>query len=361
MGFSQSVADEVLVRCRRHCCLCDEFVGHKIELHHIKAVADGGDDSIDNCIPLCFNCHAEVKSYDPRHPKGRKFTEAELKGHRDKCYAKYATYPEPHKGNNGTSNVLFEKNNTSKIIWGYEDQEKLCPIDLGMIIMIGGHAGSCKSMYTHHIITANIKCGAKIAYCCLKDNPNVVFNRIFSVATQTEIKGINYDLITAEEWVRIAECASEMGHGDLKLLTYEDLHNSSDGIISLVENSNANIIVIDDFNGLCLDGYEVERFVYSLKRAAIKSNAVVFVIYNLSVKYNRMDLRPMLKDFPSDGYYRICDIVQLLFRPSLYERYYSEDKHALEVIVAKGEHEIIQMEVHEEKSQILSIDTKAKY
>lgn len=46
MGFPTSVADEVLVRCGRHCCICEEFVGSKIELHHIVLhhivqVADG--------------------------------------------------------------------------------------------------------------------------------------------------------------------------------------------------------------------------------------------------------------------------------------------------------------------------------
>lgn len=59
MGFPASVADDVLVRCNRHCCLCGKYVGQKIELHHIKQVADGGEDTADNCIPLCFNCHAE--------------------------------------------------------------------------------------------------------------------------------------------------------------------------------------------------------------------------------------------------------------------------------------------------------------
>ena len=90
MGFPTSVADEVLVRCGRHCCLCGKFVGQKIELHHIKQVADGGEDTVDNCIPLCFDCHAEVKAYNSHHPKGRKFTEKELKGHRDKCYERYS-------------------------------------------------------------------------------------------------------------------------------------------------------------------------------------------------------------------------------------------------------------------------------
>ena len=63
MGFPQKIADEVLVRCSRHCCLCGVYAGSKIELHHIKQVADGGDDSAENCIPLCLNCHAEVKAY----------------------------------------------------------------------------------------------------------------------------------------------------------------------------------------------------------------------------------------------------------------------------------------------------------
>lgn len=51
MGFPTSVADEVLVRCGRHCCICEEFVGSKIELHHIVQVADGGE----NLKSICKN------------------------------------------------------------------------------------------------------------------------------------------------------------------------------------------------------------------------------------------------------------------------------------------------------------------
>ena len=90
MRFPQSVADEVLVKCGRHCCLCGEFAGVAMELHHIKPQADGGDNTAENCIPLCCNCHAKVRAYDSRHPKGRKITEQELKMHRDKTYALYS-------------------------------------------------------------------------------------------------------------------------------------------------------------------------------------------------------------------------------------------------------------------------------
>lgn len=59
-----------------------------MELHHIKPTAKGGADTYDNCIPLCFDCHADVKAYNPDHPKGRRYTESELRGHRDRWYKK---------------------------------------------------------------------------------------------------------------------------------------------------------------------------------------------------------------------------------------------------------------------------------
>ena len=59
-----------------------------MEIHHIKAKADGGEDTFENAIPLCFDCHAIVRQYDPKHPKGTRFTEAELKMHRDAWYQK---------------------------------------------------------------------------------------------------------------------------------------------------------------------------------------------------------------------------------------------------------------------------------
>lgn len=86
MSFPNNVRSNVLVKCKRYCCLCGKYVGNNIELHHIRQRADGGDDTEDNCIPLCFNCHAEVKSYNPHHPKGSKYSEKELKERRNLVY-----------------------------------------------------------------------------------------------------------------------------------------------------------------------------------------------------------------------------------------------------------------------------------
>ena len=83
MPFDTKTKEDVLVYCGRCCCLCHKFCGIKMEIHHIKPQAQGGSDEFDNCIALCLECHAEVGSYNPKHPKGNKFTENELKRHRD--------------------------------------------------------------------------------------------------------------------------------------------------------------------------------------------------------------------------------------------------------------------------------------
>ena len=88
MSFQSKIVEDVLVACGRHCSLCHKFCGIKIETHHIMPKANGWKDSFDNCIPLCFECHAEVGCYNPQHPKGRKFSENELRRHRDNWYAK---------------------------------------------------------------------------------------------------------------------------------------------------------------------------------------------------------------------------------------------------------------------------------
>lgn len=86
MAFSKDVQVEALVACGRCCCLCHKFCGTKMELHHIIQKADGGEDSFENCIPLCFECHADMGKRDPHHPKGKGYSPEELRMHRDNWY-----------------------------------------------------------------------------------------------------------------------------------------------------------------------------------------------------------------------------------------------------------------------------------
>jgi len=90
LAFSLHVREEAFVSCGRRCCLCHKYCGTKMELHHIIQRADGGADTFENAVPLCFDCHAEVKSFNPHHPKGSPITENELRRDRDSWYAKIA-------------------------------------------------------------------------------------------------------------------------------------------------------------------------------------------------------------------------------------------------------------------------------
>jgi HNH endonuclease len=54
-----------------------------METDHIVPKADGGSDAIENAIPVCFECHAEIHLYNPDHPRGRRYLPDELRAHRE--------------------------------------------------------------------------------------------------------------------------------------------------------------------------------------------------------------------------------------------------------------------------------------
>ncbi len=82
MEFDPEGASELLAACHRRCCVCHRFCGIKMELDHIEQRADQGSDKIDNAIPVCFECHAEIHLYNDKHPRGRKFRPRELRLHK---------------------------------------------------------------------------------------------------------------------------------------------------------------------------------------------------------------------------------------------------------------------------------------
>jgi hypothetical protein len=83
MAFPRNDASELIAHCHRRCCICHKFCGVKIELDHIVPRAEGGTDDIENAIPVCFDCHAEIHSYNDQHPRGRKFRPDELREHKE--------------------------------------------------------------------------------------------------------------------------------------------------------------------------------------------------------------------------------------------------------------------------------------
>lgn len=93
-GFNRDEVALLLVKCHRRCCICHRYCGTKIETDHIIPAAESQDHSIENAIPVCFDCHAEIHAYNPKHPRGRKFTPEELRLHKKQWLEICETKPE---------------------------------------------------------------------------------------------------------------------------------------------------------------------------------------------------------------------------------------------------------------------------
>jgi hypothetical protein len=92
--FKPEDVEKLLVACHRCCCVCHRYCGVKMEIDHIIPQAEGGPDTCENAISVCLECHAEIHSYNPKHPRGRKFQPDELRGHRDQWISICKEHPE---------------------------------------------------------------------------------------------------------------------------------------------------------------------------------------------------------------------------------------------------------------------------
>jgi hypothetical protein len=86
MGFSPTIKQQAMLASARHCCVCHRYKGIRIEVHHIEQEADGGPNTFENAIPLCFDCHSDAGHFNDRHPKGTKFSKQELIKSRNAWY-----------------------------------------------------------------------------------------------------------------------------------------------------------------------------------------------------------------------------------------------------------------------------------
>ena len=79
-NIAPELVDKMMVKCARRCCICRRFRPTKLQVHHIVERNQGGTDDEDNLIVVCFSCHTDVHT---KAPFARRFSEEELKGHRD--------------------------------------------------------------------------------------------------------------------------------------------------------------------------------------------------------------------------------------------------------------------------------------
>ena len=90
--FSDEAKKKVLLWSDRHCCLCEKSCGVDIVVAHLN---EPEDNSLDNAIPLCYDCHGKIGRYNPDHPIGTKYKIEELKTRREQIYEKYTSHLVP--------------------------------------------------------------------------------------------------------------------------------------------------------------------------------------------------------------------------------------------------------------------------
>lgn len=92
--FSEADKIKVLLWCERHCCLCGKSCDTNIVIHHIEQKGQNLSD-IENAIPLCFDCHGKINSYNPQHSVGTSFKVNEIKARRDQIYENFTRHLVP--------------------------------------------------------------------------------------------------------------------------------------------------------------------------------------------------------------------------------------------------------------------------
>lgn len=88
MPFPVEVRERALLAAARHCCVCRRYKGVLLEVHHITPKSKGGEDTFENAIALCFECHAWAGHYFSGHPKGSKYSPEQLRAAREQWYAR---------------------------------------------------------------------------------------------------------------------------------------------------------------------------------------------------------------------------------------------------------------------------------
>jgi hypothetical protein len=105
----QARVDAMMVKCGRRCCICRRYRPTKLQVHHIQERSKGGSDEEDNLIVTCLSCHSDVHT---QTLFARRFTEAELKSHRDETVRAVAEGRFPDNDVDDTDEVIRRILNT---------------------------------------------------------------------------------------------------------------------------------------------------------------------------------------------------------------------------------------------------------
>ena len=320
---------------------------------HICAAAPGGPrydatmtseerKSPQNGIWLCQSCSKLIDSDTTRYSKE---TLVAWKMIAEKSSAMELEHPFAVAVNNGAGSSLetecnrwFEQNDThSPVYFGYMDIDRFCKLAEGCVLLVAGYTGVGIDMFAQNVVRHNIKRDVRTIYFNLKESSNTILNSMISAEGFVKTADIRTVSLTDEDWKRIAIAANSFEKGQLIFEPYNSETSKALYFISAVANGNADIIILDDLDGLDIgDTLSLNSFLYKLRGAASQSGTIVVLLVDLEENPKRVDKRPMLTDPKINKLTKFCDVVQFLYHDSYDDYFESSETKILEAIVAKN-------------------------
>lgn len=160
---------------------------------------------------------------------------------------------------------------------------------------------------------------------------------IISAESLVKLSYLQRDLLTEEEWNRISNALSHINFDCIKFIPFSTQLHLKEQILNVIEKSNSNIVIIDDFSALGFrDNQSVEEYLYCLKGIASQTGTVVIILDAIPNNHNGLHRSPKQQDIQFEALYRLCDVVQYVYQE---ENDYFDDTipKQVEIIIAKNQ------------------------
>lgn len=320
---------------------------------HICAAAPGGPrydsamttearKSSENGIWLCQSCAKLVDSDPIKYSKDllmgwKKFSEttSALQLQHPGNIINIDEDDNKHEEFNLQKNKWFESNEKhSSFTWKHSKIDEFCKVTEGSIVLVSGYTDVGIDMFVQNVVRHNLKTDSKVIYFNLKESSNTIVNSMIAAESFVSLDCIRTGSVTDEEWQQIAFATNELGHSQLIFEPYNSEKTSMTSyLLSSIKNGKADIIVIDDLDGL---GVANTSFFYQLRNAVNESGTIVFILTDIAEMPKRTDKRPLMSDDPICKLSKFCDIIQFLYYDDNDYSLSSSESRLLELIVAKN-------------------------
>lgn len=232
---------------------------------------------------------------------------------------------------------FIQRDKHSSVSFGYKSVDDFCKLTDGSVVLISGYIGIDIDIFVQNVVLHNLKTDSRVIYFNLKESSNTIINSMIAAESYVKTNNIRTGKLTENEWNRIALAATSLERCQLIFEPYDSgMPSMVPYFLSSIKNGNADIIVLDDLDGLGIeDTASLNKFLYQMRNAAIQSGTTVFILLNFDELPKRMDKRPILNDPKVNKLVKFCDVIQLLYHNDDHILSNSETK-LLELTVAKS-------------------------